>query len=174
MGTPTPSDTSKYTNSDHFFRQMLSGRGYRPVAGQIHKTDYMVPSKGGGGEAVASIEQDFLQQLQQQEQFKRGFTLKSVVSWGSCFGFRQGRDWQFYLQENGTIYYDTYKWDTVMREKEVEKKTFFGTKTLTQSYVTTAKVVTPGKPISRPIQLTKVFPGRGTATNTPSWELLRL
>jgi hypothetical protein len=43
-----------------------------------------------------------------------------------------------------------------------------------QSYLTTAKVVTPGKPISRPILLKKVFPGTGTATNTPSWELLRL
>ena len=174
VGTATPSDTSKYTNSDHFFRQMLSGHGYRPVLGQINKTDYMIPSKGSGGEAVAAVEQQFLQSIQQQEQFKRGFILKSVVSWGTCFGFRNGRDWEFYLQENGTIYYDTVKWDTVTRQKQVDKKTFFGSKTVTQDYVTTAKVVTPGQPISRPIMLKKVFPGTGMATNTPSWALLRL
>jgi hypothetical protein len=62
----------------------------------------------------------------------------------------------------------------VTREKEVTKKTLFSSKTKTVSYVTSAKIVTPGKLISRPLLVQKVFPGTGKAKMTPSWDLLQL
>jgi len=174
QGTPTPRDSSKYANSDAFFRQMLSGRGYRSVGGQIKKTDYMVPTHGGGGDAIAQRESDFLTALKGQDQFKKGFILKSAVSWGACFGVRNGADWKFYLQENASISYDTVKWVEVSREKEVTKKTLFSSKTTTSHYVTTQKSVTPGKVISRPLLVQRVFPGTGKAKMTSSWDLLQL
>ena len=174
QGTPTPRDSSKYANSDAFFRQMLSGKGYRNVGGQIKKTDYMVPIHGGGGETIAQRENDFLTALKSQPQFKNGFILKSAISWGACFGVRKGPDWKFYLQENASISYDRVKWVDVSREKEVTKKAFFGSKTTTVSYVTSQKIVTPGKVISRPLLVQRVFPGTGTAKMTPSWDLLQL
>jgi hypothetical protein len=175
VGTATPRDTTKFANSDAFFRQMLSGRGYRAIGGQINKTDYMVPALGGGGDAVADVEQQFLAAIKQQPQFQRGFILKTVVSWGVCFGFRKGHDWKFYLQENGTIVYDTFRYDQVRRETDVTKKTLFGAKTVTKSYVTAEKkIVTAGNRISRPMVVKRVFPGTGTAKMTPSWNLLEL
>jgi hypothetical protein len=134
----------------------------------------MVPALGGGGDAVANVEQQFLAAIKQQPQFQRGFILKSVVSWGVCFGFRKGRDWKFYLQENGTIVYDTFRYDQVKRETDVTKKTLFGAKTVTKSYVTAEKIVTAGKPISRPMIVKRVFPGTGMAKMTPNWNLLEL
>lgn len=174
QGTPTPRDSSKYANSDAFFRQMLSGSGYRAIGGQINKTDYMVPTRGGGGETIAQRESDFLAALKSQPQFRNGFILKSAISWGACFGVRTGPDWKFYLQENASITYDTVKWVEVTKEKEMTKKTFFGSKTTTSSYVTTQKMVTPGKLISRPLLVQKVFPGAGKAKMTPAWDLLQL
>jgi hypothetical protein len=174
QGTPTPRDSSKYANSDAFFRQMLSGSGYRNIGGQINKTDYMVPIRGGGGETIAQRESDFLTALRSQPQFTKGFILKSAISWGACFGVRNGADWKFYLQENASISYDTVRWDDVSLEKEVTKKTVFGSKTTTTRYVTTKKIVTPGKLISRPLLVQKVFPGTGKAKMTPSWDLLQL
>jgi hypothetical protein len=174
VGTATSTDTTKFANSDAFFRQMLTGRGYRPVLGQINKTDYMVPSIGGGGDAVEQTEKQFLDAIKQQPQFQRGFVLKSVVSWGVCFGFRKGSDWKFYLQENGTIVYDTFRYDQVTRQREITKKKLVGFKTVTTDCVTVEKIVTPGRPISRPIIVKRVFPGTGAAKMTPTWNLLQL
>ena len=171
VGTPT---STKFGNSNDFFSQMLSGHGYRLIGGQINSTDYMIPRSAKGADAVAESERQFLEALKQQPQFQRGFVLKAVVSWGSCFGVRKGGDWEFYLQQNGTLTYDTYKWEFVNRDKEVKKKTLFGSKTVTQTYTTTGKVVTPGKPISLPILVKKVFPGTGTASMTSDLNLLQL
>ena len=79
-GTPTPSDTTKFSNSNDFFRKMLSGHGYRPIGAQISSNDYMIPKRSpAGSEAVSEAEQHFLDALKQQPQFQKGFILKSEI-----------------------------------------------------------------------------------------------
>ncbi len=165
VGTPTQG------NSNVFFRNMLTGPGYRAVGGQINSTDYMNPPRTPS-QSVVDMETNFLDALLVQKLRRRGIVVKEVSAWGAAFGIRNGRDWKFYLQKNGTISYT--KIEEVTQTKDIQKKTFFGlgSKTVTTQYITTK--VTHGNRVARPIELEKVFPGAGVAKATPTWNVLAL
>lgn len=165
VGTPTQG------NSNDFFRDMLSGRGYRAIGGQINSTDYMDPNTNPSFD-VWLLEQNFLESLKAQNLRGRNIIVKSVNLWGAAFGIRTGRNWKFYLQKNATILYS--KIEEVLASKDIEKKKFFGlsSKTITRQYVTTR--ITPGFRVARPVELERVFPGVGIAKPTGSWNVLRI
>jgi len=163
IGTPTKG------NSNIFFSNMLSGPGYRPFVSRIQSTDYMIPNKLDAP-GVEDLQRRFLESILAQRQRGKGFIIKDVKVWGACFGIRSGRDWKFYLQKNGTISYTRV--EEVTQDKDIQKKGFFGSKTIKTQFVTTK--VTTGNRVCRPVEVQRVFPGGGTAKVTPSWSVLEL
>jgi hypothetical protein len=157
--------------SNDFFRAMLTGPPYRAIGGQIKSTDYMVPNSGSAG--MTLMEKNFLEALKGQNHLNaKGIGVRKVSTWGACFGIRTGRDWKFYLQKNATISFNQAQ--LVTATKEVEKKVFFGlrSKTEEQSYITTRMI--PGKPVCKPIEIERVFPGTGVAKPTSYWSMTQI
>jgi hypothetical protein len=173
-GTPTTGD------SNHFFRSMLrnvrdQGLGRdRSVATQVLSTDYMV-TKGGTG-AAATHQAQFKAKL--EKHYKDSMYIESVQMWGIVFGFRTGVNWEFYLQENATIYYrkvnDIIEY-FVMEAMQQKTPQSFDLSKLTPAMLTQAGNKIPLVVQSRPAVVTKVFPG-GTANVkvTNRWKSLHI
>lgn len=146
VGTPTQGE------SNTFFRNMLTGPGYRAVGGIIKSTDYMVPDAGSA--TVEDMQDRALEALKRRR--PEGIVLKRVSAWGSCFGVRNGHDWKFYVQRNGSVSYNRV--ELVTAEKDFKKKGLLGSKTATRSFVTTK--ITTNLASCKPIEVQKVFPGQ--------------
>jgi hypothetical protein len=103
------------------------------IQAEINKTDY-VRTPGTQSNSSTPTADKYEQELKDRLDKKGSFTVTMVSPWGCVFGLRTGTNWEFYLQENGTV---------------------------VCNYVTKAGVRTVS--YARPMKLNKIFPG-GTSS----------
>jgi hypothetical protein len=96
---------------------------------EVNKTDY-VRTPGTQSNSSTPTADKYEQELKDRLNKKGSFTVTMVSPWGCVFGVRTGNNWEFYLQENGTV---------------------------VCNYVTKAGVRTVS--YARPMKLNKIFPG---------------
>ena len=99
------------------------------IQAEVNKTDY-VRTPGTQSNSSTPTADKYEQELRQRLNKKGSFTVTMVSPWGCVFGLRTGNNWEFYLQENGTV---------------------------VCNYVTKAGVRTVS--YARPMKLNKIFPG---------------
>jgi len=172
-GADTQGDSNKY------FRSMLRniksqglGRSNYNVSTQVLSTDYMHTRAGGG--VAPGHETGFKSKL--ETHYKNSFYIENVNMWGCIFGFRNGANWEFYLQENATISY--YKLEDIVehfvKQAMLKKKpTGWDISQLTQQDLFAARL--PLILRARPAVVTRVFPGGAAiAAVTSRWKTLRV
>jgi hypothetical protein len=128
---------SDHNDAARFWRHALinhvktsrTAQGRGKVQGEVNKTEY-VKTPGTVGNATTPTADQYERELKARLDKKGSFTVTMVNPWGCVFGVRTGTDWEFYLQENGTV---------------------------VCNYVTKTGVRTVS--YARPMQLTKIFPG---------------
>jgi len=103
------------------------------IQAEVNKTDY-VRTPGTQSNSSTPTADKYEQELKDRLNKKGSFTVTMVSPWGCVFGVRTGTNWEFYLQENGTV---------------------------VCNYVTKAGVRTVS--YARPMKLNKIFPG-GTSS----------
>lgn len=114
-----------------------------PITGEVNKTSYIDdPSVPGHTTGRADAYQTWL-----NNKYQNRLTVQMVQPWGCVFGFRTGRDWTFYIQENATIFY-----------YEFVKKHLFAK----------AKPSATMKGVARPLIVREVFPNPAGAAVVPS------
>ena len=157
-------------NSNKFFKDLLAQAeqsGISPAAGglvsKIKSTDYMVVNSGAGRTDISpSVTNAFTQNFANR-------VLKYVGGWGACFGVRTGRDWKFYHQQNVSIQYT--KVESVIKQKTVtKKKMVFFNSTKIVNYQGFQEAFLS---VCKPIEVVRVFPGRGTIKQVDIVSLLR-
>ncbi len=72
------------------------------ITGEVNKTQYIAEPGVNGGTTTARAD---AYQTWLNNKYQNRLTVQMVQPWGCVFGFRSGRDWTFYLQENATIFY---------------------------------------------------------------------
>jgi hypothetical protein len=161
VGTPTVGD------SNTFFTNLLgqarvAGLSPYGIQAKIKSTDYMVTRSGAG---TTALESNLVADM--RTRWGQNVLVKSVKSWGVCFGIRKGAEWKFYQQENASIQYFRL-WD-VLEEIEYKEKHWYGNKTKKTTGITRKSEYLF---VAKPISVTRVFPGGGTAKMTNYWNLL--
>jgi hypothetical protein len=158
-------------DSNQFFLDLLNrctmyGVGtLGPVVQQVRSDEYMVPRMGAP--AKVQLEKDVNTAM--EALYKNRLKMVNTIAWGVVFGFRaqNSRDWKFYLQQNVTIQY--YEMVDVLQT--VVKKKFKGLIKTTQQVKTRQQGAFHN--VAKPIELTRVFPGRGVAKATSTWRAIR-
>ncbi len=178
-GTPTSGDPNQ------FFRRMLRdiksrglGRSNYNVASQILSTDYM---DRGAVPGLARGEQDrFKSKL--ESHYRGTLFIEAVTMWGIVFGFRNGVNWEFYLQENATIIYrnmdDIAQYIDLLKKAVADqgksKSMQFNLSQAITDQTVANKAGADVKTCCRPAVVTRVFPGgAGHASVTNRWRTLR-
>ena len=164
-------------DSNQFFRSMLRdirsqglGRSNRAVSTQVLSTDYMHTRAGGG--VAPGHEAAFKTKL--ETHYKDDLIIENVNMWGCIFGFRNGVNWEFYLQENATISFRKVA-DVIQHFAGLamaqKKPTSWDISMLRPADLNDPKIPTVLR--ARPAVVTRVFPGgAAVATVTSRWKTL--
>ncbi|MGH7460483.1 MAG: hypothetical protein ACREMA_05590 [Longimicrobiales bacterium] len=137
---------SDHNDAARFWRQALANhlkdsdtaQARGKIEGEVNKTHY-VKTPGTARNATTPTAEGYEKELKSLLDKKGSFQVTMVNPWGSVFGVRTGNNWEFYLQENGTVVCNY-----------VSKKTV-----RTVSY-------------ARPMRLSKIYPGGTSCIATMS------
>jgi hypothetical protein len=143
-------------NSPEFYKRMVmtcKHLGYgAPASGRVHgigKTAYLNRFTGG----AQQLEDRTLVTSQLEDDVGGLVIATKYTRWGSVFGVRTGQNWEFYLQRNVLVEYETY--DEVLEKS----KSLFGTGLFSKTR--TRPVITKDLRKCYPSSVEKIFPGTG-------------
>jgi hypothetical protein len=101
---------SDHNDAARFWRQALANhlkssdtaQGRGKIQGEINKTHY-IRTPGTKSNLSTPQADRYEQELKERLDKKGSFKIEMVSPWGCVFGVRTGNNWEFYLQENGTV-----------------------------------------------------------------------